>query len=101
MGCELTGCSEPLGLKGGQMQDSQLTSSSVSQTLCMGLLAWTRNRARLDHQAKLSRSWSVHRKRCSAAETGVNPNNLLVTFSLLLCGDVDPCFGPNSTKQAK
>lgn len=50
---------------------------------------------------QLSRSVKVHRKRHSAPETGVNSNNLLVTFSLLLCVDVHPCPGPNTTKQAK
>ncbi|XP_055791990.1 EGF-like repeat and discoidin I-like domain-containing protein 3 isoform X1 [Salvelinus fontinalis] len=58
MGCELTGCSEPLGLKGGEVQDFQLTSSSVYRTLGMGLLAWTPNRARLDNQAKVN-AWTA------------------------------------------
>jgi hypothetical protein len=49
---------EPLGLKGGQVQVSQLTSSSVYWTLCMSLLAWTPNRARLDHQAKVN-AWTA------------------------------------------
>ncbi|KAM6984886.1 EGF-like repeat and discoidin I-like domain-containing protein 3 [Aplochiton taeniatus] len=60
MGCELTGCSEPLGLKGGQLLDSQLSASSVHRTLGMGLLSWGPKHGRLDRRGKVN-AWSAAR----------------------------------------
>ncbi|XP_067114807.1 EGF-like repeat and discoidin I-like domain-containing protein 3 [Osmerus mordax] len=59
-GCELSGCSEPLGLKSGLVQDFQLSSSSVYRTLGMGLLSWTPENARLDRQGKVN-AWTPSR----------------------------------------
>ncbi|KAM4634047.1 EGF-like repeat and discoidin I-like domain-containing protein 3 [Polymixia lowei] len=60
MGCELTGCSESLGLKSGQVTDSQLSTSSVYRTLGMGLLSWGPGLARLDRRGKVN-AWSAAR----------------------------------------
>ncbi|XP_071754864.1 EGF-like repeat and discoidin I-like domain-containing protein 3 [Centroberyx gerrardi] len=58
LGCELTGCSEPLGLKSGQVLDSQLSASSVYRTLGMGLLSWGPEQARLDRKGKVN-AWTA------------------------------------------
>lgn len=60
MGCELTGCSELLGLKSGLILDSQLSSSSVYRTLGMGMLSWGPEQARLDRQGKVN-AWTPSR----------------------------------------
>uniref|UniRef100_A0A667YB57 EGF like repeats and discoidin domains 3 n=1 Tax=Myripristis murdjan TaxID=586833 RepID=A0A667YB57_9TELE len=58
MGCELTGCSEPLGLKSGHVLDSQLSASSVYRTLGMELLSWRPEQARLDRKGKVN-AWTA------------------------------------------
>uniref|UniRef100_A0A4W4H8S1 EGF-like repeats and discoidin I-like domains 3a n=1 Tax=Electrophorus electricus TaxID=8005 RepID=A0A4W4H8S1_ELEEL len=57
LGCELTGCSEPLGMKTGQIQDYQITCSSVFHTLSMNMFSWEPSKARLDKQGKVN-AWT-------------------------------------------
>uniref|UniRef100_A0AAR2JH80 EGF like repeats and discoidin domains 3 n=1 Tax=Pygocentrus nattereri TaxID=42514 RepID=A0AAR2JH80_PYGNA len=60
LGCELTGCSEPMGMKTGHIQDYQISSSSVFQTLNMGMFLWKPSKARLDKQGKVNAWTSAH-----------------------------------------
>ncbi|XP_050976457.1 EGF-like repeat and discoidin I-like domain-containing protein 3 isoform X3 [Labeo rohita] len=60
LGCELTGCSEPIGMKTGHIQDYQITSSSVFQTLNMDMFSWEPSKARLDKQGKVNAWTSAH-----------------------------------------
>ncbi|KAG9353576.1 hypothetical protein JZ751_011695, partial [Albula glossodonta] len=60
LGCELTGCSEPMGMKTGHIQDYQITSSSVFQTLHMDMFSWEPGKARLDKQGKVNAWTSGH-----------------------------------------
>ncbi|XP_018600510.1 EGF-like repeat and discoidin I-like domain-containing protein 3 isoform X2 [Scleropages formosus] len=60
LGCELTGCSEPMGMKTGHIQDYQITSSSVFQTLNMDMFSWEPGKARLDKQGKVNAWTSGH-----------------------------------------
>ncbi|XP_076842717.1 EGF-like repeat and discoidin I-like domain-containing protein 3 isoform X1 [Brachyhypopomus gauderio] len=57
LGCELTGCSEPLGMKAGHIQDYQIMSSSVFYTLSMNMFSWESSKARLDKQGKVN-AWT-------------------------------------------
>ncbi|KAI4890426.1 hypothetical protein NFI96_010812 [Prochilodus magdalenae] len=60
LGCELTGCSEPMGMKTGYIQDYQISSSSVFQTLNVGMFSWEPSKARLDKQGKFNAWTSAH-----------------------------------------
>uniref|UniRef100_A0AAY4BI30 F5/8 type C domain-containing protein n=1 Tax=Denticeps clupeoides TaxID=299321 RepID=A0AAY4BI30_9TELE len=57
LGCELTGCSEPLGMKAGHIQDLQITSSSVFHTLNIDMFSWEPGKARLDEKGKVN-AWA-------------------------------------------
>lgn len=56
----LPGCSEPLGMKSGHIQDYQITASSVFRTLNMDMFAWEPRKARLDKQGKVNAWTSGH-----------------------------------------
>ncbi|MBN3297114.1 EDIL3 protein, partial [Amia calva] len=69
LGCELTGknyifpsvllgCSEPLGMKSGHIQDYQITASSIFRTLNMDMFTWEPGKARLDKQGKVN-AWTA------------------------------------------
>ncbi|XP_009586132.1 PREDICTED: EGF-like repeat and discoidin I-like domain-containing protein 3, partial [Fulmarus glacialis] len=60
LGCELSGCSEPLGMKSGHIQDYQITASSVFRTLNMDMFTWEPRKARLDKQGKVNAWTSGH-----------------------------------------
>ncbi|XP_071995527.1 EGF-like repeat and discoidin I-like domain-containing protein 3 isoform X2 [Engystomops pustulosus] len=60
LGCELSGCSEPLGMKSGHIQDYQITASSVFRTLNMDMFTWESRKARLDKQGKVN-AWTSGR----------------------------------------
>ncbi|XP_050976456.1 EGF-like repeat and discoidin I-like domain-containing protein 3 isoform X2 [Labeo rohita] len=55
-----SGCSEPIGMKTGHIQDYQITSSSVFQTLNMDMFSWEPSKARLDKQGKVNAWTSAH-----------------------------------------
>lgn len=57
LGCEFTGCSEPMGMKTGHIQDDQISSSSVHQTLNINMFSWQPSKARLDKQGKVN-AWT-------------------------------------------
>ncbi|XP_063066097.1 EGF-like repeat and discoidin I-like domain-containing protein 3 [Engraulis encrasicolus] len=57
LGCELTGCSEPMGMKTGHIQDFQISSSSIYQTLHMDNFSWVPGKARLDKQGRVN-AWA-------------------------------------------
>uniref|UniRef100_A0A5F9CD35 EGF like repeats and discoidin domains 3 n=1 Tax=Oryctolagus cuniculus TaxID=9986 RepID=A0A5F9CD35_RABIT len=60
LGCELSGCSEPLGMKSGHIQDYQITASSIFKTLNMDMFSWEPRKARLDKQGKVNAWTSGH-----------------------------------------
>lgn len=53
----LSGCSEPLGMKSGHIQDYQITASSIFRTLNMDMFTWEPRKARLDKQGKVN-AWT-------------------------------------------
>uniref|UniRef100_S4RJR6 EGF like repeats and discoidin domains 3 n=1 Tax=Petromyzon marinus TaxID=7757 RepID=S4RJR6_PETMA len=57
LGCETNGCSEPLGLKSGLVGDTQISASSVFQTL-LPCWTWEPHLARLDRQGRIN-AWSA------------------------------------------
>lgn len=54
----LPGCSEPLGMKSGHVQDYQVTASSIFRTLNMDMFTWEPGKARLDKQGKVN-AWTA------------------------------------------
>lgn len=54
----LQGCSEPLGMKSGHIQDYQVTASSIFRTLNMDMFTWEPGKARLDKQGKVN-AWTA------------------------------------------
>lgn len=56
----LSGCSEPLGMKSGHIQDYQITASSIFRTLNMDMFTWEPRKARLDKQGKVNAWTSGH-----------------------------------------
>ena len=56
----LPGCSEPLGMKSGHIQDYQITASSIFRTLNMDMFTWEPRKARLDKQGKVNAWTSGH-----------------------------------------
>ncbi|XP_030623995.1 EGF-like repeat and discoidin I-like domain-containing protein 3 [Chanos chanos] len=60
LGCELSGCSEPMGMKTGHIEDYQITASSVFHTLNMDMFSWEPGKARLDKQGKVNAWTSAH-----------------------------------------
>ncbi|XP_069792364.1 EGF-like repeat and discoidin I-like domain-containing protein 3 isoform X2 [Narcine bancroftii] len=60
LGCEMSGCSEPLGMKSGHIQDYQITASNIFRTLNMDIFTWEPCKARLDKQGKIN-AWTSGR----------------------------------------
>ncbi|XP_061428341.1 EGF-like repeat and discoidin I-like domain-containing protein 3 isoform X1 [Lethenteron reissneri] len=58
LGCETNGCSEPLGLKSGLIGDTQISASSVFQTLGLPCWTWEPHLARLNRQGRIN-AWSA------------------------------------------
>uniref|UniRef100_H3DDB2 EGF like repeats and discoidin domains 3 n=1 Tax=Tetraodon nigroviridis TaxID=99883 RepID=H3DDB2_TETNG len=58
LGCELSGCSEPMGMKSGHIQDYQITASSIFRTVNMDMFTWEPGKARLDKQGKVN-AWTA------------------------------------------
>ncbi|XP_060784088.1 milk fat globule EGF and factor V/VIII domain containing b [Neoarius graeffei] len=58
VGCELSGCSEPLGFKSRLIGDTQLTSSSSFRTWGIEAFTWHPHYARLDKQGKTN-AWTA------------------------------------------
>ena len=56
--CYLPGCSEPLGMKSGHIQDYQVTASSIFRTVNMDMFTWEPGKARLDKQGKVN-AWTA------------------------------------------
>lgn len=52
------GCSEPLGMKSGHIQDYQVTASSIFRTVNMDMFTWEPGKARLDKQGKVN-AWTA------------------------------------------
>ncbi|KAF5892529.1 lactadherin-like isoform X2 [Clarias magur] len=58
VGCELSGCSEPLGLKSRLIGDSQFSGSSSFRTWGIEAFTWHPHYARLDKQGKTN-AWTA------------------------------------------
>ncbi|KAJ7311098.1 hypothetical protein JRQ81_006697 [Phrynocephalus forsythii] len=56
IGCEINGCSEPLGMKSHLISDQQITASSTHKT--WGIFTWYPHYARLDKTGK-SNAWAA------------------------------------------
>ncbi|XP_067327554.1 lactadherin isoform X2 [Anolis sagrei] len=62
IGCEMNGCSEPLGMKSRLISDQQITASSVYKTWGIDAFTWYPHYARLDKTGK-SNAWAaLHNK---------------------------------------
>ncbi|KAM5291427.1 lactadherin isoform 1-T1 [Glossophaga mutica] len=64
LGCELNGCSEPLGLKDYTITDAQITASSTYKTWGLSSFSWHPFYARLDKQGKFN-AWTAERNSAS------------------------------------
>ncbi|XP_013880529.1 milk fat globule EGF and factor V/VIII domain containing b isoform X4 [Austrofundulus limnaeus] len=58
VGCELNGCSEPLGMKSRLVLDRQITASSTFRTWGLEAFTWHPHYARLDKQGKTN-AWTA------------------------------------------
>ncbi|XP_041074369.1 lactadherin-like isoform X2 [Polyodon spathula] len=63
VGCEVNGCSEPLGMKSRMIADSQVSASSVFRTWNMDAFTWHPHFARLDKQGKTNAWTALHSDR--------------------------------------
>uniref|UniRef100_A0A1W7RGB8 Lactadherin-like protein n=1 Tax=Agkistrodon contortrix contortrix TaxID=8713 RepID=A0A1W7RGB8_AGKCO len=60
IGCEMNGCSDPLGVKSHRISDQQITASSVYKTWGLSSMTWHPYYARLDNTGK-SNAWTALR----------------------------------------
>ncbi|XP_072474084.1 lactadherin isoform X1 [Notamacropus eugenii] len=60
-GCEVEGCSEPLGMKSEIIPDSRITASSTFKTFGLDSFSWHPYFARLDKQGKFN-AWTAESK---------------------------------------
>ncbi|XP_008309699.2 milk fat globule EGF and factor V/VIII domain containing b isoform X4 [Cynoglossus semilaevis] len=58
VGCELNGCSEPMGMKSRLVTDRQITASSTFRTWGIEAFTWLPHYARLDKQGKTN-AWTA------------------------------------------
>ncbi|XP_049577952.1 milk fat globule EGF and factor V/VIII domain containing b isoform X4 [Syngnathus scovelli] len=58
VGCELNGCSEPMGMKSRLVSDQQITASSAFRTWGIEPFTWHPHYARLDKQGKTN-AWTA------------------------------------------
>ncbi|XP_028305305.1 milk fat globule EGF and factor V/VIII domain containing b isoform X2 [Gouania willdenowi] len=58
VGCELNGCSEPMGMKSRLVSDRQITASSTFRTWGIEPFTWHSHYARLDKQGKTN-AWTA------------------------------------------
>ncbi|XP_051484251.1 lactadherin isoform X2 [Apus apus] len=58
IGCEMNGCSEPLGMKSHLISDQQITASSVFKTWGIDAFTWHPHYARLDKTGKTN-AWTA------------------------------------------
>ncbi|XP_019729576.1 milk fat globule EGF and factor V/VIII domain containing b isoform X4 [Hippocampus comes] len=58
VGCELNGCSEPMGMKSRLVSDQQITASSTFRTWGIEAFTWYPHYARLDKQGKTN-AWTA------------------------------------------
>ncbi|XP_060035392.1 lactadherin isoform X1 [Erinaceus europaeus] len=58
LGCKLTGCAEPLGMKDNTIPDKQITASSIYRTWGLNAFSWYPFYARLDRQGQFN-AWAA------------------------------------------
>ncbi|MGH0182920.1 UNVERIFIED_CONTAM: hypothetical protein FKN15_010799 [Acipenser sinensis] len=68
------GCSEPLGMKTGHIQDYQITASSIFRTLNLDMFTWEAGKARLDKQGKVNAWTSGHNDQSQWLQVGYFSN---------------------------
>ncbi len=66
-----SGCSEPMGMKSGHIQDYQITASSIFRTLNMDMFTWEPGKARLDKQGKVNAWTSGHSDQSQWLQVGL------------------------------
>lgn len=86
LGCELHGCSEPLGLKNNTIPDSQITASSSYKTLNLRAFGWYPHLGRLDNHGKIN-AWTAQ------------SNSAREWLQVRVGGICDPCPAPPSPLQ--
>lgn len=74
-----SGCSEPMGMKSGHIQDYQITASSIFRTLNMDMFTWEPGKARLDKQGKVNAWTSGHSDQSQWLQVG------FIMISLYAC----------------
>ncbi|XP_005381621.1 PREDICTED: lactadherin isoform X2 [Chinchilla lanigera] len=67
LGCELNGCSEPLGLKDHKIPDRQITASSSYKMWGLRAFSWFPFFGRLDNQGKIN-AWTAQSNSPNASE---------------------------------
>ncbi|XP_003475300.1 lactadherin isoform X4 [Cavia porcellus] len=67
LGCELNGCSEPLGLKDGSIPNRQITASSSYKTWGLPMFNWLPFLGRLDNRGKIN-AWTAQSNSPNASE---------------------------------
>ncbi|KAM5292288.1 lactadherin [Ctenodactylus gundi] len=67
LGCELNGCSEPLGLKDNTIPDKQMTASSSYKMWGLAAFGWYASYGRLDKQGKFN-AWTAQNNGPGASE---------------------------------
>ena len=70
--CLSPGCSEPMGMKSGHIQDYQITASSIFRTLNMDMFTWEPGKARLDKQGKVNAWTSGHSDQSQWLQVGAS-----------------------------
>nr|KAF6410995.1 milk fat globule EGF and factor V/VIII domain containing [Rousettus aegyptiacus] len=64
LGCELSGCAGPLGMKDNTIPDKQITASSTYKTWGLNSFSWYPFYARLDKQGKFN-AWTAEKNSAS------------------------------------
>uniref|UniRef100_A0A8B9J8I0 EGF-like repeats and discoidin I-like domains 3a n=1 Tax=Astyanax mexicanus TaxID=7994 RepID=A0A8B9J8I0_ASTMX len=112
LGCELTanyklfnsaGCSEPLGMKSGHIQDYQITASSIFRTLNMDMFTWEPGKARLDKQGKVN-AWTAGHSDQSQWLQVLSPLKIQYVQKITFKGVFTPgvaFYGPNQLMSFK
>ncbi|KAF1386499.1 hypothetical protein PFLUV_G00095480 [Perca fluviatilis] len=97
VGCELNGCSEPMGMKSRLVSDRQITSSSTFRTWGIEAFTWHPHYARLDKQGKTN-AWTTPQQSNRKGEKKKKKKKLKLYYfvhccvcktKLFLCPQVD------------
>uniref|UniRef100_A0A3B5KSA1 Milk fat globule EGF and factor V/VIII domain containing b n=1 Tax=Xiphophorus couchianus TaxID=32473 RepID=A0A3B5KSA1_9TELE len=84
VGCELNGCSEPMGMKSRLVLDRQITASSTFRTWGMDAFTWLPQYARLDKQGKTNAWIPATNRRSEWLQVGGDAPETLFKFFYLI-----------------